>query len=100
MESQEQLRCGALPGRLCPPPPGREALSEPGPRSLGWLYSGLSCFSSGFYLISPSEFERFSLSTKWLVEPRCLVDSTKAKSHSRPSNGNGTGPKRTSGQVR
>lgn len=58
------------------------------------------CFSSGFYLISPSEFERFSLSTKWLVEPRCLVDLPKAKSHSRPSNGNGTGPKRTSGQVR
>uniref|UniRef100_A0A673A2F8 LLGL scribble cell polarity complex component 2 n=1 Tax=Sphaeramia orbicularis TaxID=375764 RepID=A0A673A2F8_9TELE len=27
----------------------------------------------GFYLISPSEFERFSLSTRCLVEPRCLV---------------------------
>ncbi|KAJ6660315.1 hypothetical protein lerEdw1_017738, partial [Lerista edwardsae] len=30
-------------------------------------------YGQGFYLISPSEFERFSLSTKWLVEPRCLV---------------------------
>uniref|UniRef100_A0A8C2N7W0 LLGL scribble cell polarity complex component 2 n=1 Tax=Cricetulus griseus TaxID=10029 RepID=A0A8C2N7W0_CRIGR len=57
-------------------------------------------YGQGFYLISPSEFERFSLSTKWLVEPRCLVDSTKTKNHSRPSNGNSTGPKRTSGQVR
>ncbi|XP_035260615.1 LLGL scribble cell polarity complex component 2 isoform X1 [Anguilla anguilla] len=28
----------------------------------------------GFYLISPSEFERFSLSARWLVEPRCLVE--------------------------
>ncbi|CAO2646089.1 LLGL scribble cell polarity complex component 2 [Lemmus lemmus] len=53
-------------------------------------------YGQGFYLISPSEFERFSLSTKWLVEPRCLVDSTKAKNHSHPSNGNSTGPKRTS----
>ncbi|XP_037056589.1 LLGL scribble cell polarity complex component 2 isoform X5 [Peromyscus leucopus] len=57
-------------------------------------------YGQGFYLISPSEFERFSLSTKWLVEPRCLVDSTKTKNHSRPSNGNSTGPQRTSGQVR
>lgn len=44
---------------------------------------------AGFYLISPSEFERFSLSTKWLVEPRCLVDSAETKSHSRPRNGSG-----------
>uniref|UniRef100_A0A8C4EK73 LLGL scribble cell polarity complex component 2 n=1 Tax=Dicentrarchus labrax TaxID=13489 RepID=A0A8C4EK73_DICLA len=28
----------------------------------------------GFYLISPSEFERFSLSTRHVVEPRCLVE--------------------------
>uniref|UniRef100_A0A1A8PJX9 LLGL scribble cell polarity complex component 2 n=2 Tax=Nothobranchius rachovii TaxID=451742 RepID=A0A1A8PJX9_9TELE len=28
----------------------------------------------GFYLISPSEFERFSLSTRFLVEPHCLVE--------------------------
>ncbi|KGL83103.1 Lethal(2) giant larvae protein 2, partial [Tinamus guttatus] len=31
-------------------------------------------YGQGFYLISPSEFERFSLSTKWLVEPQCIVD--------------------------
>ncbi|KFV76538.1 Lethal(2) giant larvae protein 2, partial [Struthio camelus australis] len=31
-------------------------------------------YGQGFYLISPSEFERFSLSTKWLVEPQCVVD--------------------------
>ncbi|XP_026557771.1 lethal(2) giant larvae protein homolog 2 isoform X3 [Pseudonaja textilis] len=30
-------------------------------------------YGQGFYLISPSEFERFSLSPKWLVEPRSLV---------------------------
>nr|XP_020660757.1 lethal(2) giant larvae protein homolog 2 isoform X4 [Pogona vitticeps] len=30
-------------------------------------------YGQGFYLISPSEFERFSLSPKWIVEPRCLV---------------------------
>lgn len=30
--------------------------------------------SAGFYLISPSEFERFSLSTRFVVEPRCLVE--------------------------
>ncbi|XP_069785455.1 LLGL scribble cell polarity complex component 2 isoform X1 [Narcine bancroftii] len=28
----------------------------------------------GFYLISPSEFERFSVSSKWVVEPRCVID--------------------------
>uniref|UniRef100_A0A8C5HTH5 LLGL scribble cell polarity complex component 2 n=1 Tax=Gouania willdenowi TaxID=441366 RepID=A0A8C5HTH5_GOUWI len=32
-------------------------------------------YGQGFYLISPSEFERFSLSTRYLVEPRCLVDA-------------------------
>uniref|UniRef100_A0A8C8S0Z8 LLGL scribble cell polarity complex component 2 n=1 Tax=Pelusios castaneus TaxID=367368 RepID=A0A8C8S0Z8_9SAUR len=32
-------------------------------------------YGQGFYLISPSEFERFSLSTKWLIEPRCVVDT-------------------------
>uniref|UniRef100_A0A2K6B823 LLGL scribble cell polarity complex component 2 n=1 Tax=Macaca nemestrina TaxID=9545 RepID=A0A2K6B823_MACNE len=48
-------------------------------------------YGQGFYLISPSEFERFSLSTKWLVEPRCLVDSAETKNH-RP--GNGAGPKK------
>ncbi|XP_030630148.1 LLGL scribble cell polarity complex component 2 [Chanos chanos] len=38
----------------------------------------------GFYLISPSEFERFSLSARWLVEPRCLVEApprTHSSSH-------------------
>uniref|UniRef100_A0A7N5ZWH5 LLGL scribble cell polarity complex component 2 n=1 Tax=Anabas testudineus TaxID=64144 RepID=A0A7N5ZWH5_ANATE len=29
----------------------------------------------GFYLISPSEFERFSLSTCNLVEPHCLIEA-------------------------
>ncbi|XP_045923961.1 LLGL scribble cell polarity complex component 2 isoform X2 [Micropterus dolomieu] len=29
----------------------------------------------GFYLISPSEFERFSLSTRNVVEPHCLVEA-------------------------
>ncbi|XP_036052813.1 LLGL scribble cell polarity complex component 2 [Onychomys torridus] len=57
-------------------------------------------YGQGFYLISPSEFERFSLSTKWLVEPRCSVDPTKTKDDSRPSNGNSAGPQRTSGQLR
>ncbi|XP_070250647.1 LLGL scribble cell polarity complex component 2 isoform X2 [Myotis yumanensis] len=52
----------------------------------------------GFYLISPSEFERFSLSTKWLVEPRCLVDSAETKNHSRPRNG--SGPEKALGRAR
>ncbi|XP_006886435.1 PREDICTED: lethal(2) giant larvae protein homolog 2 [Elephantulus edwardii] len=46
-------------------------------------------YGQGFYLISPSEFERFSLSTKWLVEPRCLVESTDARKHNCPHNGGG-----------
>uniref|UniRef100_A0A8C9TLB8 LLGL scribble cell polarity complex component 2 n=1 Tax=Scleropages formosus TaxID=113540 RepID=A0A8C9TLB8_SCLFO len=29
----------------------------------------------GFYLISPSEFERFSLSARWVVAPKCLVEA-------------------------
>uniref|UniRef100_I3MK09 LLGL scribble cell polarity complex component 2 n=1 Tax=Ictidomys tridecemlineatus TaxID=43179 RepID=I3MK09_ICTTR len=57
-------------------------------------------YGQGFYLISPSEFERFSLSTKWLVEPRCLVESARTKHHSRPSNGNGPGPDKSLGQTR
>lgn len=32
------------------------------------------CLLPGFYLISPSEFERFSLSTRHVVEPRSLVE--------------------------
>lgn len=35
----------------------------------------MCCPPSGFYLISPSEFERFSLSTRYVVEPRCLVEA-------------------------
>ncbi|XP_023067578.1 LLGL scribble cell polarity complex component 2 isoform X2 [Piliocolobus tephrosceles] len=54
-------------------------------------------YGQGFYLISPSEFERFSLSTKWLVEPRCLVDSAETKNH-RP--GNGAGPKKAPSRAR
>nr|XP_015294331.2 LLGL scribble cell polarity complex component 2 isoform X3 [Macaca fascicularis] len=54
-------------------------------------------YGQGFYLISPSEFERFSLSTKWLVEPRCLVDSAETKNH-RP--GNGAGPKKVPSRAR
>ncbi|XP_044528812.1 LLGL scribble cell polarity complex component 2 [Gracilinanus agilis] len=46
-------------------------------------------YGQGFYLISPSEFERFSLSTKWLVEPRCLVDSLETKNHCSTRNGSG-----------
>ncbi|XP_054946294.1 LLGL scribble cell polarity complex component 2 isoform X12 [Physeter macrocephalus] len=52
----------------------------------------------GFYLISPSEFERFSLSTKWLVEPRCLVDSAETKNHSRLCDR--PGPEKASGRAR
>ncbi|OWK14831.1 LLGL2 [Cervus elaphus hippelaphus] len=60
-------------------------------------------YGQGFYLISPSEFERFSLSTKWLVEPRCLVDSAESKNRSRPRNRNSgsqsDGEERRSGLV-
>ncbi|XP_061317953.1 LLGL scribble cell polarity complex component 2 isoform X3 [Pezoporus flaviventris] len=38
-------------------------------------------YGQGFYLISPSEFERFSLSAKWLVEPRCIVDMPEVTSN-------------------
>ncbi len=41
--------------------------------SLRW--NGLSGHLLGFYLMSPSEFERFSLSTRSVVEPRCLVEA-------------------------
>uniref|UniRef100_A0AAQ4NZH6 LLGL scribble cell polarity complex component 2 n=1 Tax=Gasterosteus aculeatus aculeatus TaxID=481459 RepID=A0AAQ4NZH6_GASAC len=39
----------------------------------------------GFYLISPSEFERFSLSARCLVEPRCLVEAPTDSSTQRGS---------------
>uniref|UniRef100_A0AC11DKV5 LLGL scribble cell polarity complex component 2 n=1 Tax=Ovis aries TaxID=9940 RepID=A0AC11DKV5_SHEEP len=55
-------------------------------------------YGQGFYLISPSEFERFSLSTKWLVEPRCLVDSAESKNRSHPRNG--SGPEKSLGRAR
>ncbi|KAG8446129.1 hypothetical protein GDO86_013845 [Hymenochirus boettgeri] len=37
----------------------------------------------GFYLISPSEMERFSLSTCWLVAPRGRVDPPEFPQHTR-----------------
>ncbi|XP_010294455.1 PREDICTED: lethal(2) giant larvae protein homolog 1 [Phaethon lepturus] len=43
-------------------------------------------YGQGFYLISPSEFERFSLSTKWLVEPRCVVDMPEVTSNNHVHN--------------
>ncbi|XP_028826093.1 LLGL scribble cell polarity complex component 2 isoform X2 [Denticeps clupeoides] len=44
----------------------------------------------GFYLISPSEFERFSLSARCLVEPRSLVESSNSKAPISTSNTNQT----------
>ncbi|NP_997747.1 LLGL scribble cell polarity complex component 2 [Danio rerio] len=44
-------------------------------------------YGQGFYLISPSEFERFSLSTRWVVQPHCLVEpplQMRSKSPSSP----------------
>ncbi|NXU72815.1 L2GL2 protein, partial [Oreotrochilus melanogaster] len=46
-------------------------------------------YGQGFYLISPSEFERFSLSTKWLVEPRCVVDMPEITSNNHVQNKSG-----------
>ncbi|KAM6345321.1 LLGL scribble cell polarity complex component 2-like isoform 3-T3 [Alca torda] len=46
-------------------------------------------YGQGFYLISPSEFERFSLSTKWLVEPRCVVDVPEITSNNHMHNKSG-----------
>ncbi|NXC46438.1 L2GL2 protein, partial [Penelope pileata] len=46
-------------------------------------------YGQGFYLISPSEFERFSLSTKWLVEPRCVVDVPEVSSNNHVHNRSG-----------
>lgn len=31
----------------------------------------------GFYLISPSEFERFSLSTRNITEPLCVLETSR-----------------------
>ncbi|XP_046758197.1 LLGL scribble cell polarity complex component 2 isoform X2 [Gallus gallus] len=59
-------------------------------------------YGQGFYLISPSEFERFSLSTKWLVEPRCVVDVPEVSSnnhmHSRSVMENASRKSRVSGR--
>ncbi|XP_056406293.1 LLGL scribble cell polarity complex component 2 isoform X4 [Hyla sarda] len=38
----------------------------------------------GFYLISPSEMERFSLSTCWLIAPRCKVNQSEETVNERP----------------
>ncbi|XP_059588107.1 LLGL scribble cell polarity complex component 2 isoform X1 [Alligator mississippiensis] len=46
-------------------------------------------YGQGFYLISPSEFERFSLSTKWLVEPRCIIDAPEITSNNHLHNTSG-----------
>ncbi|XP_054834246.1 LLGL scribble cell polarity complex component 2 isoform X2 [Eublepharis macularius] len=46
-------------------------------------------YGQGFYLISPSEFERFSLSTKWLVEPRCLIEAPEKTGNSCMHNASG-----------
>ncbi|XP_053939228.1 LLGL scribble cell polarity complex component 2 isoform X3 [Cuculus canorus] len=46
-------------------------------------------YGQGFYLISPSEFERFSLSTKWLVEPRCVVGMPEVTSNNHMHNKSG-----------
>ncbi|XP_064323387.1 LLGL scribble cell polarity complex component 2 isoform X3 [Phalacrocorax carbo] len=59
-------------------------------------------YGQGFYLISPSEFERFSLSTKWLVGPRCIVDMPEVTSnnhvHSKPGMENAARKSRGSGR--
>ncbi|NXX97788.1 L2GL2 protein, partial [Centropus bengalensis] len=54
-------------------------------------------YGQGFYLISPSEFERFSLSTKWLVEPRCVVGAPEATStnHVHSKSGLGSAARRS-----
>ncbi|XP_058650022.1 LLGL scribble cell polarity complex component 2 isoform X2 [Onychostoma macrolepis] len=42
-------------------------------------------YGQGFYLMSPSEFERFSLSTRWVVEARCLVEAPLQMRSNKPS---------------
>ncbi|KAJ7316024.1 hypothetical protein JRQ81_002186 [Phrynocephalus forsythii] len=46
-------------------------------------------YGQGFYLLSPSEFERFSLSPKWIVEPRCLVRVPESTANSHTHNTSG-----------
>ncbi|KAM3846612.1 LLGL scribble cell polarity complex component 2 isoform 1-T4 [Vipera latastei] len=47
-------------------------------------------YGQGFYLISPSEFERFSLSPKWLVEPRCLMNALEKRENCHGHSTSGT----------
>ncbi|XP_018424093.1 PREDICTED: lethal(2) giant larvae protein homolog 2-like isoform X2 [Nanorana parkeri] len=47
-------------------------------------------FGQGFYLISPSEMERFSLSTCWLIAPRCRVDPPEPPCNGRLQRGSST----------
>ncbi|CAJ0936816.1 unnamed protein product [Ranitomeya imitator] len=44
----------------------------------------------GFYLISPSEMERFSLSTCWLIAPRCKVEPPEPSVNGRFQRGDST----------
>nr|DBA27904.1 TPA: hypothetical protein GDO54_008345 [Pyxicephalus adspersus] len=47
-------------------------------------------YGQGFYLISPSEMERFSLSTCWLIAPRCRVDPPEPPCNGRLQRGSST----------
>ncbi|XP_063791022.1 lethal(2) giant larvae protein homolog 1 isoform X3 [Pseudophryne corroboree] len=50
-------------------------------------------YGQGFYLISPSEFERFSLSAKNITEPLCLVEFERPHDHAYHSNKDPLSPK-------
>ncbi|XP_063816679.1 LLGL scribble cell polarity complex component 2 isoform X1 [Pseudophryne corroboree] len=56
-------------------------------------------YGQGFYLISPSEMERFSLSTCWLIAPRCRVDTPEPSFSGRPQRGNSTEKKNERSRV-
>ncbi|KAM6914169.1 lethal(2) giant larvae protein homolog 1 [Lycodopsis pacificus] len=51
----------------------------------------------GFYLISPSEYERFSLSAKILTEPLCSVQLDRPLEHTPASDGTTTPPPQANG---
>ncbi|KAI3360074.1 hypothetical protein L3Q82_014391 [Scortum barcoo] len=51
----------------------------------------------GFYLISPSEYERFSLSAKVLTEPRCSVQLDRPLQPTPASDGTTTQPQEANG---
>ncbi|XP_077315728.1 LLGL scribble cell polarity complex component 2 isoform X1 [Lithobates pipiens] len=55
-------------------------------------------YGQGFYLISPSEMERFSLSTCWLIAPRCKVDPPETPCNGRLQRGSSTEKTRVSGR--